>query len=101
ASAAVELARQIYGELRGKDMLLVGAGKMATLAARHLRSAGCRRLVVVNRTLARAADLAARMEGEARPWEELEAQLGRADIVLCSTGAVRPVIGRELVQRVM
>jgi glutamyl-tRNA reductase len=101
AAAGVELARHIFGELEGKAVLLLGAGKMADLAARHLRAAGCRRLIVLNRTLARAEELARRIGGEAHPWEELEVELTHADIVLCSTGATRPVVERELVQRVM
>ena len=101
AAAGVELARHIFGELEGKAVLILGAGKMADLAARHLCAAGCRRLVVLNRTLARAEELARRIGGEAHPWEELEVELTHADIVLCSTGATRPVIERELVQRVM
>lgn len=101
AAAGVELARHIFGELEGKSVLLLGAGKMADLAARHLCAAGCRRLIVLNRTLARAEELARRIGGAARAWEELEVELAHADIVLCSTGATRPVVEREQVQRVM
>ena len=101
ASAAVALARHIFGELDGKELCILGAGKMADLAATHLVAAGCKSIVVVNRTLARAEALAKKTGGVARSFEELESALGRADIVVCSTGAVRPVVSKELVQRVM
>jgi glutamyl-tRNA reductase len=105
ASAAVGLGRRIFGELHGREVLVVGAGKMGRLAARHLVAAGCGRLLVVNRTLARAQALVEELReaapAEAHPWEELGALLARADIVLCSTGAAEPVITRALVHRAM
>jgi glutamyl-tRNA reductase len=101
ASAAVDLAAQIFGDLRGRDVLVVGAGKMGDLSARHLKASGIGQLFVVNRTLQRAEELAARLGGKAVPWEQLETLLARVDIVLCSTGAQEPVIRRERVERVM
>lgn len=106
ASAAVELARRIFGGLDGREVLVVGAGKMGELAARHLYSAGCARLLVANRTRERAEELAGRMravggEASAHGFEELPALLTRADVVLCSTGAAQPVLAREAVQRAM
>jgi glutamyl-tRNA reductase len=101
ASAAVDLAAQIFGDLRGRRVLVVGAGKMGDLSARHLKSAGIGELSVVNRTMARAVELAARLGGQAAPWEELDRLLQRVDIVLCSTGASEPVLRRDRVARVM
>lgn len=101
ASAATRLAGRIFGTLEEKDLLVVGAGKMASLAARHFHAAGARSLHVVNRALARAEKLAAGIGGEAHPWEELESLLGRVDVVLCSTGAPRPVIDLPLAARAL
>jgi glutamyl-tRNA reductase len=101
ASVAVELAAQIFGSLDGRSVLLLGAGKMGDLSARHLKAAGIRTLKVVNRTEARALELAARLGGEAAVWSALDRLLGEVDIVLCSTGAAQPVIVREQVQRAM
>jgi glutamyl-tRNA reductase len=101
ASAAVDLAQQIFGELRGRHVLVIGAGKMGDLSARHLKSAGIGALSVVNRTQARAVELAERLGGQAAPWEDLDRLLQRVDIVLCSTGAAEPVILPDRVKRVM
>jgi glutamyl-tRNA reductase len=101
ASAAVELAAQIFGALDGRQVLVVGAGKMGDLAARHLRAAGVAELKVVNRSLERAEALAARLGGVAAPWSELDPLLARADIVLCSTGAPEPVIDAPRVAHAM
>jgi glutamyl-tRNA reductase len=101
ASAAVELAKHIFGELKGRAVLVLGAGEMGDVACKHFASAGAGPLWVVNRTLERAQELAGRIGGEAHPWSELEALMARADVVLCSTGATEPVVRRDLVQRAM
>jgi glutamyl-tRNA reductase len=101
ASVAVDLASRIFGDLAGRQVLVVGAGKMGDLSARHLKSAGAGELHVVNRTLDRARELAARLEGSPAAWSELDALLSRVDIVLCSTGASEPVIARDRVERAM
>jgi glutamyl-tRNA reductase len=104
ASAAVDLAARIFGELDGREVLVVGAGEMGTLAARHLRAAGCGRLLVANRTRERAEDLVRELAGdagEAHALDALPALLARADIVVCSTGAAEPIVTRELVARAM
>jgi glutamyl-tRNA reductase len=100
SSVAVDLAKNIFGELSGKAVLVIGAGKMADLAARKLADEGASSLWVTNRTAARAEALAARVGGEARPFAELETLLGRADIVISSTGAPQPIIRRDLMKRV-
>jgi glutamyl-tRNA reductase len=101
ASVAVDLATQIFGDLRGRPVLVVGAGKMGDLSARHLKSAGIGELHVVNRTQARAVELAERLGGKASPWEELDRLLAKVDIVLCSTGAAQPIMRVDRVEKAM
>jgi len=101
ASVAVDLAAQIFGDLKGRQVLVVGAGKMGDLSARHLQAAGIGELWVVNRTEARAQELAVRLKGQAAPWSELERLLAKVDIVLCSTGAPEPVLRKPQIAQVM
>jgi glutamyl-tRNA reductase len=95
---AVELARKIFGELRDKNVLLVGAGKMSLLAARHLVSSGARATVLGGRTFEKAEELAAALGGRAAPFESLRSELAAADIVISGTGAPGIVIRREDVE---
>jgi glutamyl-tRNA reductase len=95
ASVAVDLARKIFGSLEGKTVLLVGAGKMSELAARHLIQQGASTLLVVNRTLARAEKLAQEFHGSVIPFDELYAQADRADIVITSTGSSQHLFERS------
>ncbi|HVR62812.1 MAG TPA: glutamyl-tRNA reductase, partial [Polyangia bacterium] len=99
SSVAIDLVRQVFGSLEGRSLLIVGAGKMADLAARALQGQGAV-LTVTNRTAARAAELAARMGGATHPFEDLAGALGKADIVLASTGAQQPVLTQALVAKV-
>jgi glutamyl-tRNA reductase len=99
--AAVELAKKIFDGLSGRAVLLVGAGKMSELAAKHLVEQGAFPIYVANRTWARAQDLARALAGTAVPWDELPTALGAVDIVVTSTGAIEPVITRAMVTRVM
>jgi glutamyl-tRNA reductase len=101
SSVAVELAVHVFGELHGKRVLVVGAGKMSALAARHLRGHGAAALHVVNRSPERAEALATEIDGVARPWEELEHELEAADVVISSTGAREPVLTHALLKRVV
>jgi len=95
ASVAAELARKIFGSLAGKTVLLVGAGKMSDLTARHLIQNGCTTLLVSNRTSERAEAIAAALRSPAAagvvtcvvPFEQLHHQSHRADIIITSTGA--------------
>jgi glutamyl-tRNA reductase len=89
---AVELARKIFGELKDKNVLLVGAGKMSELAAKHLVRSGGRATVLGGRTFEKAAELAAALGGKAAPFESLRDELARADIVISGTGAPGLVI---------
>jgi len=90
--AAVELARKIFGELRDKRVLLIGAGEMAELAAEHFLAQGVRHMIVANRTLERAMDLANRFRAETVPFDRFFDALKNVDIVLSSTGAQEPII---------
>jgi glutamyl-tRNA reductase len=90
--AAVELAKHIFGELTGQRVMLVGAGEMAELAARHLLSAGVQEILVANRTFERGQELAKRFSGRAIPFAELMDRLHEADIVITSTGSPETVI---------
>ncbi len=100
SSVAVELATRVFGDLAGKRVLVVGAGKMSTLAARHLHSAGTERIVVTNRSPERAAQLAAEIDGVAAPWSELANELAAADVVISSTGAREPVLTVPMFKKV-
>jgi glutamyl-tRNA reductase len=95
---AVELARKIFGDLDGRNVLLVGAGKMSELAARHLVSGGATATVVAGRTMQRANDLAAALGGRAVPLERLREVLAVADIVISGTGAAGLVIHHDDVE---
>jgi len=95
--AAVELAKKIFGALPGKKILLVGAGEMSELAARHLLKHGGDRLFVVNRTWDRAVRLAAEFQGTAVEFPRLGEALREADIVITSTGAPGYIITGEMV----
>jgi glutamyl-tRNA reductase len=91
----VDLARKIFGSLEGKTVLLVGAGKMSELAARHLIQQGAAKILVANRTQSRAEKIAAEFNGTVIPFDDLYAQADRADIVITSTGAPQKLFGRS------
>jgi glutamyl-tRNA reductase len=99
--AAVELARNIFEILERKTVLLVGAGEMVELAARHFLQRGVRRLLITNRTFRRAQELAGDMGGEPIPFEEFKSRLMEADIVLSCTGAPEQIIHVEDVKQAL
>ncbi|QEM69943.1 glutamyl-tRNA reductase [Geobacter sp. FeAm09] len=101
AFAAVELAKKILGNLSDKTVMLIGAGEMCELAAKHFLNSGARGVMVANRTFERAERLAEEFGGEAVPFEELFQHLHRADIVLSSTGAPHVIIGPKDVVEVV
>jgi glutamyl-tRNA reductase len=101
ASVAVELARKIFGSLQGRTVFLVGAGKMSELAARHLVQQGAGAILVTNRTLERARQLAEPFDGRVIPFEKLYETATEADIVISSTGAPHPIFRREHGQQFM
>ncbi len=100
SSVAVELAGRVFGDLSGKSVLVVGAGKMSALAARHLYSNGAQRIVVTNRSPQKAEALADEIEAIARPWAELEQMLIEADVVISSTGAREPILTKAMFKRI-
>jgi len=99
--AAVELARDIFGSLAGKRVLLAGAGKMAESAARHLRRAGVSEILVTNRTRSRADLLAEEFQGQVVPYDEFLNVLPEVDIVLASSGAPHYILTREQMRGVI
>jgi glutamyl-tRNA reductase len=86
-AAAAALAQQVFGELAGRSVLLIGAGKMSELTSRNLRSRGASIAAVANRTLDHAEELARLVDARAVPMDAIEALLGDVDIVVSSTGA--------------
>lgn len=96
--AAVELAKKVLGELKGKTVGVVGAGEMGELAAQHLHKAGAGKFIFFNRTLATAEKLAAEFGGELCQLAELDRRMAHCDIVVSATGAPNIVITRAQVQ---
>ncbi len=101
SQVAVELVEKIFGDLKGRAVLLVGAGKMGALSAKALRDLGADRILVTNRSPEKAAALAAEVGGRAEPWDALDSLMAAADVVIVSTGAPTYVVTREIVGRVM
>lgn len=99
--AAVELARKIFGELRGKSVMLIGAGEMAELAAKHLLTNGIQDIMVANRTYEKAVELVTGFGGTAIMFREFPHYLKHADIVIASTGAADYVIRPEQIREVL
>jgi glutamyl-tRNA reductase len=98
---AVELGKKIFDSLKGSTVLLIGAGQMAELAARHLVNAGASRVLLSNRTLQAAQQLADEFGGEPVPFENFEQHLADADVVICSTGSPDYIIGAEQARRAL
>jgi glutamyl-tRNA reductase len=101
SSAAAELAERLLGDLRGRQVLVIGAGKMADLAAVNLVARGAATIVVANRSPESAARLAERFGGRAVGLEALDAELEPADLVVASTSAEGQVLTAETVKRVL
>jgi glutamyl-tRNA reductase len=95
ASAAVDLAKKIFGTLESKRVYLVGAGKMSELAARHLLAHGAEAIFVANRTHERALQLAKAFSGQAILFEQLYDTAASADIIITSTGAPHAIFRKE------
>ncbi len=98
---AVELARKVFESLGGSTVMLVGAGEMAELAAKHLLNYGAGRLLIANRTFENAQRLAGDLGGEALAFGDLEKRLPEADILLCSTGASGFLILPDQIKRAL
>jgi glutamyl-tRNA reductase len=99
--AAVELAKKIFTDLSRKTCMLLGAGEMAELAARHLINNGIKDVLVANRTYDRACTLAKDFEGRPVKFDEFISEMARTDIVICSTGAPTYVLTKSQMQKVM
>ncbi|MEW6215485.1 MAG: glutamyl-tRNA reductase [Nitrospirota bacterium] len=99
--AAVELAKKIFTDLSKRVFMLLGAGEMAELAARHLISNGVKEVIVSNRTYERACELAKEFNGRPVKFDEFIQEMVRADIVICSTGAPKYVLLKNQMQKVM
>jgi glutamyl-tRNA reductase len=99
--AAVELAREIFGALKGKRVLVIGAGKMAESAARHLRRAGVSEILVTNRTLERAEAMAEDCGGSVLDYRRFLDAVPEVDIVLASSGAPHFILTREQMRAAM
>ena len=96
--AGVELAKKIFSSLKDQTVLLVGAGEMGKLAARHLVNSGVKQIMVTTRNTHRALNLAEQFNGKVIPFEDFRSVLPKADIVICATGAPYYVISTEDIQ---
>lgn len=99
--AGVELAREIFGSLAKKRVLILGAGKMSEGAARHLLRAGASEILITNRTPERARELADALRGEVVPYERFPQHLAEVDIVIASSAAPGYLIGPEMMRRAL
>jgi glutamyl-tRNA reductase len=97
AFAAVSLARQIFGTFEKQTALLVGAGETIELAARHLHEHGIGQMIIANRTVERALDLAAHFNGFGIALSQIPAHLAEADIVIASTGSPDYILDKDMV----
>ncbi|MCL7461750.1 glutamyl-tRNA reductase [Pseudomonas sp. NW5] len=101
AFAAVSLAKQIFSDLKRSQALLIGAGETIALVARHLHEQGVSRIVVANRTLERARQLASEIGGQAVLLADIPEQLVHSDIVISSTASPLPILGKGAVERAL
>ncbi len=99
--AAVELAREIFATLNDKKVMIVGAGKMSELAARHLRRSGATQIFVTNRTHERAVEMAQIFDGKIVEYTKFLAFLPEVDIVIASSGAPHYIIVRDDMKKVI
>ena len=98
ASAAVSMTRTVFAGVEQRTALLIGAGDTAALAARHLRADGLRRMIIANRSIDAARELAAEFQAFAIGLEDIGAHLPEADIVLASTASPTPIVTRAMVE---
>jgi len=101
AFAAVNLAKQIFSKLDNKSALLIGAGETIELVGKHLKNAGIGKIVIANRSIENATKLANELDGLGVSLQEISAYLPDADIVISSTAAPIPVIGKGTVERAL
>ncbi|MDQ0298663.1 glutamyl-tRNA reductase [Salibacterium salarium] len=99
--AAVELGKKILGDFKDKHVVVIGAGKMSELTAKHLHSSGAAEVTVLNRTYAKAAELAERFFGKAGSMDNLRQHMIDADVVISSTGSAEYVLDKPMLQKVL
>ncbi len=99
--AAVELARKIFDRLDNKGVMIIGAGEMCELAARHFVANGISKVLVTNRTFERAEKLAAEFNGKAVPFDSFVDHLAEVDIIMTSTGAPNFILGKRQMEEVL
>ena len=100
--AAVALARKIFGDLAGRNVVVIGAGEMGKLTALHMKTQGVQHMTIISRTMAHAARTAEAIGGaSAAPWDDMDAVLGSSDIVITATGAAAPILTKAHIEAVM
>jgi glutamyl-tRNA reductase len=99
--AAIALAKKIFGDLKDRGVLILGAGEMAKLTGLHLQSQHVKQITIASRTLQTAQNLAERLDGVAVSWDRVDAALTAADIIVTATGASEPVLTRARVDEAM
>jgi glutamyl-tRNA reductase len=97
-SVAVDLAEKIFGHLKHSEVLILGAGEMSRITAQSLVSRGAKSIFVTNRSLDKAQQLAAEMDGQAVPFDAWQSVLPRVDVVISSTGAPHTIVQRADVE---
>ncbi len=101
STAAIELAKKIFGDLKGRAVMLIGAGKMSELSARHLLADGVGSVIVANRNFDRALVLAERFSGRAVHYDAARAEMVRADVIISSTGAPHQILSKADLQEII
>jgi glutamyl-tRNA reductase len=99
--AAIALAKKIFGDFKGLNVLILGAGEMAKLTGQHLQAQGVRQLTISSRTFETAEALARGLGGTAVRWSSVDEALAPADIVVTATGSTEPVLTRQRVEAAM
>jgi glutamyl-tRNA reductase len=100
--AAVSLAKKIFGNLKDRSVLVVGAGEMGKLTALHMKSQGVDRVTIISRTMAAAARTAEAIGGAlAAAWDDMDAVLSSSDIVITATGSATPILTKGHVEALM
>ena len=101
STAAIELAKKIFGDLAGRTVMLIGAGKMSELSAKHLLADGVGTVIVANRNFDRAVELAERWGGRAVRYDFVKLEMLQADIVISSTGAPHQILSKADFQEII
>ena len=100
--AAASLAKKIFGDLAGRHVVVIGAGEMGKLTARHMKAQGVHHVTIVSRTMAHAARTAEAIGGAtATPWDDMDAALSAGDILITATGAAAPILTKARIEAVM